>query len=57
MVIMLVFLFRVHFVNGFSIMRGGYEYNFVLIMICLSLIIYGQGKLALGDKIKFLKNL
>ncbi|MCF7908291.1 MAG: DoxX family protein [Candidatus Omnitrophica bacterium] len=57
LIIMIVALLKVHLAKGFSIMNGGYEYDLVLILICLSLIISGGGKLSLGQKLNKLKNL
>jgi putative oxidoreductase len=37
----------VHWPNGFSIIQGGYEYNIVLIGICIALILTGGGPLAM----------
>lgn len=34
--------------NGFNMMTGGFEYNFVLIMMCLALIATGAGPLSIG---------
>jgi len=36
----------VHWPHGFDITKGGFEYNFVLIMICLCLVLAGPGPLA-----------
>lgn len=40
-------IIAVHGKNGFSLMNKGFEYNYVLIMMCLALIITGPGKFAL----------
>jgi len=37
----------VHGKNGFNLMNQGYEYNFVLILMCLALIITGPGKFSI----------
>ena len=37
----------VHGKNGFSLMNKGYEYCYVLIMMCTALLIAGPGKFAL----------
>ena len=34
--------------NGFNMMNSGFEYNFVLIMMCLALIAAGSGPLSIG---------
>jgi len=57
LVIMLVSMLKVHLIKGFSNMAGGYEYNLVLILVCLSLVISGSGKLSLGKKISKIKNI
>jgi len=46
-VIMAGAIVTVHGKNGFSLMNRGYEYNFVLISMCLALIATGPGKFAL----------
>lgn len=43
-VIMLVAIVKVHYVNGFSLAKGGYEYNFVLLLASLALVTLGSGK-------------
>lgn len=40
----------VHGQNGFGMKGGGYEYNFVLIMMCLALLASGPGKFAVDNK-------
>lgn len=47
---MLVAVLKVHWTKGFFIQSGGYEYNFVLICICLALMITGSGKFGLTKK-------
>jgi putative oxidoreductase len=37
----------VHWPHGFSIVQGGYEYNFVIICICIVLMLTGGGQLAI----------
>ena len=34
--------------SGFNLMNGGFEYNFVLIMMCLALIAAGSGPFSIG---------
>ncbi len=34
--------------SGFNMMNGGFEYNFVLIMMCLALVATGAGPLSIG---------
>ena len=50
LVFMLVALFTVHWSKGFFIQSGGFEYNFVLICICLALMLTGPGKFSLLKK-------
>jgi putative oxidoreductase len=40
----------VHGKNGFGMMQQGYEYNFVLISMCLALIGTGPGPFSIGGK-------
>jgi putative oxidoreductase len=48
--IMIGAIVMVHGKNGFSMMNGGFEYNFVLITMALALIATGPGKLSIGSK-------
>ena len=50
LIFMLVAVVKVHLTKGFFIQAGGYEYNFVLIAICLALMLAGPGKFALIKK-------
>ncbi|MDD2752322.1 MAG: DoxX family protein [Candidatus Omnitrophica bacterium] len=50
LIFMLVAVFKVHWTKGFFLQAGGYEYNFVLISICLALILAGPGKFAISQK-------
>ena len=47
-VIMLGAIFLVHGKNGFGMMNGGFEYNFAIIMMCLTLIGIGPGSCRIG---------
>jgi len=49
-IIMLGAIFMVHGKNGFGMSNGGFEYNFVLISMCLTLIGIGPGKCSIGSK-------
>lgn len=49
-VIMLGAIAIVHWPNGFNIMNMGFEYNFALIMMALSLILSGPGPLSIDSK-------
>ena len=42
-IIMIGAIVMVHGKNGFSLLNQGYEYNFVLIMMCLALMSSGSG--------------
>jgi putative oxidoreductase len=50
-IVMLVAIFKVHFTNGFFMMSGGYEYNFIIICSCISLLISGPGHLSITKKL------
>jgi len=50
LIFMLVAVFKVHLTKGFFLQAGGFEYNFVLISICLALMFAGPGKFALLKK-------
>lgn len=47
-IFMLVAVIKVHLAKGFFMQTGGFEYNFVLICICLALILSGPGKYSLN---------
>jgi len=49
-VIMAGAIITVHGKNGFSMMNGGYEYNFVIIAMCLALIANGPGEPSVDSK-------
>ncbi len=49
-IIMLGAIFFVHGKSGFGMMNGGFEYNFVLITMCLALIGTGPGPFQIGRK-------
>lgn len=44
---MLVAIFSVHYNNGFFLMNNGYEYGFVLLVACVSLLVSGGGKFSI----------
>ena len=50
-IVMLVAMLKVHFSNGFFAMNGGYEYNFIIICSCISLLISGPGHLSIYKKL------
>ena len=49
-IIMLGAIFTVHAKNGFNMMNRGFEYNFALIVMALTLIAIGPGHLRIGGK-------
>ena len=49
-IIMLGAIFTIHGKNGFGMVNGGFEYNFVLITMCLTLIGIGPGPFSIGCK-------
>jgi len=50
--IMVGAIVTVHGPHGFSLQHGGYEYNLVLIVVCLSLVLLGAGTISLDRVIK-----
>lgn len=46
-IIMMGAIFTVHGPKGFSMSQGGYEYNFVLILVAASLVLTGAGTMSL----------
>lgn len=50
LIFMVVAILKVHWAKGFFIQNGGFEYNFVIICICLALILLGAGKFSLNNK-------
>jgi len=40
-------IYHVHVAHGFALDKGGYEYNFVLIAMCLALMFGGAGTLSI----------
>jgi putative oxidoreductase len=50
MIFMVVAVVKVHLSKGFFIQSGGFEYNFVLIGICLALLLTGPGQFGLLKK-------
>jgi putative oxidoreductase len=45
--VMFVGIWKVRFANGFSYVNGGWEYNFVLGILALSLVVQGGGAFSL----------
>ena len=48
--VMVVAIAKVHGANGFFMMKGGYEYQLLLLASCVSLILSGGGKLSIFNK-------
>lgn len=51
LVFMLVAVLKAHWSKGFFIQSGGFEYNFVIMCICLALMIAGPGKFSFFKKL------
>jgi putative oxidoreductase len=51
-VIMAGAIATVHWPNGFDIRKGGFEYNFAIIAICIVLILGGGGALAVDRLVR-----
>jgi putative oxidoreductase len=47
-IIMVGAIVTVHARNGFDITHGGFEYNLVLIAVCVALILLGPGPIGVG---------
>jgi putative oxidoreductase len=39
-------IYTVHWPNGFDIQKGGFEYNFAIIVVCLCIVLGGPGPVA-----------
>ncbi|MFA5008467.1 MAG: DoxX family protein [Candidatus Omnitrophota bacterium] len=50
-IFMLVAVLKVHISKGFFMQTGGFEYNFVLICICIALMLTGSGKFSMTPKL------
>jgi putative oxidoreductase len=51
LIVMAVAVAKVHLPFGFFIMVGGFEYNFVIMAMCISLIMTGGGKLSITKRL------
>jgi putative oxidoreductase len=49
-IFMLVAVLKVHISKGFFLMNGGFEYNFVVILALVALMLLGAGKFSLNSK-------
>ena len=50
LVVMAVAVLKVHLKKGFFLANGGFEYNFVIICVCIALIILGSGKFGITSR-------
>ena len=50
LVVMAVAVLKVHLHKGFFLANGGFEYNFVIICVCIALIILGSGKFGITSR-------
>ena len=50
LVVMAVAVLKVHLKKGFFLANGGFEYNFVIICVCIALIILGSGKFGITNR-------
>jgi len=48
--VMVVAIARVHWAKGFFIMQGGFEYPFLILMVCIALMITGAGEYSFFDR-------
>ena len=48
--LLVVAVLKVHLGKGFFLANGGFEYNFVIICVCIALMVLGAGKLAITRK-------
>ena len=51
LVFMTVAVVKVHMQKGFFITAGGFEYNFVIMIVCIALLITGAGKYSINNKL------
>ncbi|MDD5668673.1 MAG: DoxX family protein [Candidatus Omnitrophica bacterium] len=49
-VLMIVAVLKVHLAKGFFMQSGGFEYNFLIVSVCLALILMGGGKYSVFNK-------
>lgn len=50
-IVMLVAIVKVHGAKGFFMMQGGFEYQFLILMTCITLMLTGAGKFSLFNKL------
>jgi putative oxidoreductase len=51
-IIMAVAIAKVHFVNGFNLQNGGYEYVLVLLLGAMAMVTFGSGKYSVAGWLK-----
>ncbi|MCX5700029.1 MAG: DoxX family protein [Candidatus Omnitrophica bacterium] len=47
LVLIIVATWKVHLAKGFFLSQGGFEYTFIIAVVCLSLILLGPGKFSI----------
>ena len=52
-VIMVGAIAKVHWENGFSILNKGWEYNFLIIVVCVAVMLLGPGNVAVDRFFRF----
>ena len=50
-IVMLVAIVKVHGAKGFFMAQGGFEYQFLILISCIALILTGGGKFSLFNKL------
>jgi len=50
LIFMVVATLKVHISKGFFMSTGGFEYNLIIISVCIALIILGTGKFGINKK-------
>jgi putative oxidoreductase len=49
-ILMIVATFKVHLFKGFFLSSGGFEYNLLIICVCIALMLLGPGKFSIFNK-------
>ncbi|MFA5005525.1 MAG: DoxX family protein [Candidatus Omnitrophota bacterium] len=52
LILMIVAIWKVHLSNGFFLAQGGFEYAFLISVVCVALILLGPGRFSI---LKFFK--
>lgn len=50
LILIVVATLKVHLTKGFFLSSGGFEYNFIIISICIALMLMGPGKYGINSK-------